>query len=279
MKNTALYEKIPSLENNFTVKFRIYQARKQLIPHWHEHIEMLYALEGSCSFICDGREIAVKKGDLVVVNSTEIHSFTVNGLIDYFSILIYPEFLSDVAFDGISLQNYIQADSYVAGCMEDICREYKEGQIGSDMMLKSHAYRLIAYLVRNYHAPTISEKEQEARAARLNRLNKVMEYISENYSEAITTRDLAAMCFLSEAHFCRFFKRATGKSATEYINGYRIEKARVLLKNTEDSISEIASEVGFDDLNYFSRMFKRIMGISPGKYRATRKNESKPQGS
>ena len=63
-------------------------------------------------------------------------------------------------------------------------------------------------------------------------------------------------------------KKAVGKSATEYINEYRIEKASILLKNTDESVSRVATDVGYDDLNYFSRIFKRIMGMSPVKYRA-----------
>ena len=275
MKNTTLYEKIPSLENNFTIKIRHYKTKNPLIPHWHEHIEMLYALNGTCCFFCDGRPFEVKGGDLVVVNSAQIHSFNLTEEVDYISILIYPEFFRDVAFDGVMLKNHISGDPYILSCMEDIQREMENEETGSDMMQKSHMYRLMAYLSRNYTSTIISEREYEARQTKLARLNTVIEHISKNYSDSITTRDLAAMCFLSEEHFCRFFKGAMGKSVTEYVNGYRVEKATVLLKNTADNISEIAREVGFDDLNYFSRVFKRVMGISPGKYRLSKKAGAK----
>ena len=155
--------------------------------------------------------------------------------------------------------------------MDEIQKEMEKDEVGSDMMQKSHMYRLMAYLSRGYTSTIISEREYEVRQTKLARLNTIIEHISKNYSDTITTRDLATMCFLSEEHFCRFFKGAMGKSVTEYVNGYRVEKATVLLKNTADNISEIAREVGFDDLNYFSRVFKRVMGISPGKYRLSKK--------
>ena len=135
----------------------------------------------------------------------------------------------------------------------------------SDMMLKSYTYQLMAYLGRN--CENRGGKSQADSSAQLERLNTVLEYISANYTSGISTRNLTSMCFLSEAHFCRFFKSAVGKSCTEYINRYRIEKATVLLSNTCEPVSVVASLVGFDDMNYFSRVFKQIKGISPIKYR------------
>jgi hypothetical protein len=66
---------------------------------------------------------------------------------------------------------------------------------------------------------------------------------------------------------CRFFKKMTGRSALAYVNEYRIEKATVLLTKTDEPIGEIAESVGFDDLNYFSRVFKKVKKCSPGEYR------------
>ena len=268
MNDISLYEQIPALENNFTVKFRIYEKRSSaLIPHWHEHIEMMYIIDGECDFICGGQSYPAKRGDLLIVNSAEIHSFSVKQHLTFFSILLFPSFFDDIDFGGISLSNIVFGDEYVKECISDMRREYESEKKLSDMMLKSHAYRLVAYLARNY----ISENEQKVNtdSSRLYRLDKVLAFISENYHDRITTKQLAAMCYLSEAHFCRFFKSAVGKSAIEYLNQYRIEKASVLLKNTDGQISAIAASVGFEDINYFSRTFKKIKGISPGEYRKT----------
>ena len=66
---------------------------------------------------------------------------------------------------------------------------------------------------------------------------------------------------------CRFFKNAVGKTVTKYINEYRVEKSTALLTTTDASIAEIAAEVGFEDPNYFSRVFRSVMGMSPVEYR------------
>ena len=264
MKDISLYENIPSLENNFTVKFRIYEKSSALIPHWHEHIELIYILDGECEFISSGSSYFAKKDDLLISNTAEVHSFDAKRQLTFFSILLYPAFFSDVNFGNVTLENIVSGDSYVKNCLSDIRREYESCEDMSDMMMKSHAYRLMAYLARNYRRANGCGR---GALVDTDRLNNVIEYISKNYREKITSSSLASMCYLSEAHFCRFFKSAVGKPCTEYINQYRIEKATVLLKNTQDSISSIAENVGFDDVNYFSRTFKKIKGITPGNFR------------
>ena len=265
MKDLKLYESIPTLENNFAVKFRVYENNSALIPHWHEHVEMMLLSEGECDFHVGGHSYTAYPGDLMIVNSAEIHSFTVKNRIRFYSLLLFPSFFDDVESGDIRLESLVKGDTLVKEFFADMYREYTGGERMSDMMLKSHAYALVAYLGRNYavtqNAATPSDK------SKLNRLYGVLEYIGENYSERITTRDLAASCFLSEEHFCRFFKMAVGKTVTEYINQYRVERASILLTNTEEAIGRIGESVGFDNVNYFSRIFKRIKGVTPKEYR------------
>ncbi len=267
MNDISLYERIPALENNFTVKFRLYENRTSaLIPHWHEHIELMYLLRGECDFLCGGSVYPAKSGDLLVVNGSQIHSFETKSPLTFFSILLFPSFFDDIDFSDVVLENLVGADGYVRECFDDIYAAYTGTEAMSDMMLKSHTYRLVAYLGRKYRLNS-KDSPTPLDSARLSRLNTVLEYISTSYSEKITTRHLASMLYLSEAHFCRFFKSAVGKSATEYINQYRIEKAAVLLSNTSEPIGTVGEQVGFEDINYFSRVFKREKGVTPGKYR------------
>ncbi|MBQ7390045.1 MAG: AraC family transcriptional regulator [Clostridia bacterium] len=273
MKDIKLYESIPSLENNFAVKFRIYENDSALVPHWHEHIEMMFLCEGECDFHVGGRSYTATPGDLMIVNTTEIHSFTVKKHISFYSLLLFPSFFDDVKDRGLKLESLVVSDERVCELFSDMCREYTEEQKLSDVMLKSHAYALVGYLGRKYSNSNPESESPSTDLSRLARLHQVLEYIEENYSERITTKDLASSCFLSEEHFCRFFKGAVGKTVTEYINQYRVEKASVLLANTEEPIGRVGASVGFDDLNYFSRIFKKIKGCSPNKFRSQNKRE------
>ncbi len=268
MNKIELYEKIPLLENRFTVNCVEYDGKNRFQPHWHEHIELLYFISGNGQLTCDGSAYPVGAGDLAVVNSTEIHSFFSKHSNRYICILVYPDFFSDVNFDKKAIiENVIHNDEYIKEIFERIAGYIRHKKVAGDMLLKGAVYYLMAHLIENYIVTSLTREDAILKAKRLKRLNTVLEYISENYQKKITTLDLAKLCFVTEAHFCRFFKDSIGKSAMEYVNEFRIEKALVLLKETEESITEIAFEVGFSDSNYFSRTFKKLKNKTPLEYR------------
>ena len=269
MKNILLYEKVAPLEKNFTVKFMKFDRYENLTPHWHEHIEILYFYAGNCRISCNKTSFDASGGDIVIVNSTEIHSFVVENSVGYICLLIYPEFFSDINFSNIHIKNHIKCDNHITACMDGIIQEYDEKSQGYDMMIKSYTYSLMTHLVRNYVDAYISERELSLHSANLARLNTVFKYIADNYSEKISTSALSKLCYLNESYFCRFFKTSTGKTPIEYINEYRTEKAALLLKNTDDSIARIAASTGFDDMNYFTRIFKKIKKQTPTQYKKT----------
>lgn len=273
MKDIHLYEKVPPTKNNFSVKFMEFYNSRYLAPHWHEHLEIAYFLSGSCNYTCNGKTFAVGADDFVVVNSTEIHSLVSDGTVSYFCMLIYPEFFTDVDYSPkTKLENLIHKDEFIRDTIKKMYEEYAGGEVGSDMILKGNAYQLMAYLMRNYTATQLSKKDSLMQESRLDRLNKILDYISCHYQEKITNSQLARLCYISQVHLCRFFKSNIGKSTTEYINEYRIEKAVVMLTNTDENISDIALSVGFEDVNYFSRTFKKIKKVTPTAFRETVRN-------
>lgn len=268
--SVSKYETISPLAKGFPLSIKFYGSGGKPTPHWHEHLELLYFARGGRDVIVDGKIYSASAGDLIIVNGGQIHSFVDNGSdAGYFCILIYPEFFRDIDFAGTQLATFVQKDALVGKCIDELYKEASESGLGSDMMMKSVAYRLIAHLERSYAVEHLSERDQAKKAATLSRLNTVLSYVAENYNRSLTTRDLAAILYVSEGYFCRFFKSATGKSAVEYINEYRIKRAVALLENTDLGLSEIAEQVGFEDANYFSRAFRKVKGESPTSYRAS----------
>lgn len=268
MNKISLYEKVPPLENNFTVKFMEFRRGNGLLPHWHEHLELLYFTEGTCDLIIGGNRLSASRGDLAVVNPSEVHSFTSQGDVHYFCALIYPGFFADVDFRGVKLKHLVTGDEFVKECFFNMSAEHGEsGDLSSRLMLKSHTLSLLSYLVRHFSAPSPSEDEMGRNRALLLRLSRIADFVAENYTQEISTKDLAAMCFVSENHFCRFFKKMTGKSAINYVNEYRIERAAALLLSTDATIAEISASVGISDPNYFTRIFTRVKGKSPKAFR------------
>jgi len=99
------------------------------------------------------------------------------------------------------------------------------------------------------------------------RVNKIFNFVHTHSAQAISISEVSRLAHLSESAFCKFFKRASGKTFSAYLNDLRIGHACQLLSETERSISEIAFAVGFESLTYFNRVFLRKKGKSPKSFR------------
>lgn len=98
-------------------------------------------------------------------------------------------------------------------------------------------------------------------------INEIKKYIEENYAQEISLTDLANQFFLSREHLSRRFKQETDETISEYIVRVRMEKASILLSDEKNKVKEVAEQVGYPDYKYFCRVFKKIIGVSPTKYR------------
>ncbi|MDQ0150547.1 AraC family transcriptional regulator [Eubacterium multiforme] len=98
-------------------------------------------------------------------------------------------------------------------------------------------------------------------------INIALQYIDKHYKERITLEDTAKVCNFSIYYFSKLFKKDVGMKFIDYVNIYKIEKAKYMLENTDISIFNIALELGYDESSYFSKVFKKIVGITPSEYR------------
>ena len=111
---------------------------------------------------------------------------------------------------------------------------------------------------------TIEEEEENSK-----KIEEIKNYIKQNLKENLKLIELAKKVNLSPYYFSRLFKKVTNKNFHEFINNERIEEAKKLLKNTNYPISTIAYDLGFNDSNYFSVVFKKFTGKTPKEYRNT----------
>ncbi len=99
---------------------------------------------------------------------------------------------------------------------------------------------------------------------------KALDYIKRNYIEQITLEDVANHVFLNPSYFSKLFKSEMNCTFVAYVNKVRINASKSLLMNNAIPLSDISTLVGFDDQSYFTKVFKREVGITPGKFRSTR---------
>jgi AraC-like DNA-binding protein len=135
---------------------------------------------------------------------------------------------------------------------------------GRNIFLQSGFLRMMSLLLDQIYqkkqgAPTV--------AALDSRVQSVVEYLSCHPGQFPQVRDLGALVQLSESQLRKLFLRHIGLSPLHYIHYHKVDRAKQLLSSTSMRVFEIADELGYDDPNYFSRMFKKISGMTPNQYR------------
>ncbi|MEN6315526.1 MAG: AraC family transcriptional regulator [Clostridiaceae bacterium] len=245
--------------------------------HWHETIELLYFTKGEAQVKCNSLEIPVKKGDLVVVNSNELHqAYCISPSVKYHCIIFdtslfqsrhvdtcEAKYINPISQNRILFKNKIENNREVAKYINEFVKEFEMKEIGYEMAVKATLFQLLVFLLRNNVQLVLTQKEYDARMKSLKRFNSILEYVENNYADRITIDQLCDMAHISRFYFCRVFKSITGKSLGEYLNQLRINKAEALLKDGDVNITEAAISCGFDDINYFSRVFKKYKKKAP----------------
>lgn len=100
-----------------------------------------------------------------------------------------------------------------------------------------------------------------------NVIHKSIQYLNTHYREKITLEDVARWVYLSPAYFSRVFKAEMGESFTAYLNRIRIEHSKELLRHKSIRLTDIALLVGFEEQSYFTKVFKKLVGVPPLQYR------------
>lgn len=242
--------------------------------HFHPELELTY-IEGANGNRHVGEHISKYEGsDLVLIGSNIPHlNFDYGVKSDYQKIVLHiqPDFLSDAMNKQPELK-YIQS-VFIRSMHGIAVTGSTKHQIGQSLkhlhtlnpfeqfIAVLHILHTLAHsqettllhpkpVINNYN-----KKEQE-------RLQVLYRYIDEHYHQKITINQAADMCHLSEAAFCRYFKKITQLTFTHFLNLYRINHAKRLLAS-DYNINESGYACGFESQSYFNRVFKKVTGENP----------------
>lgn len=255
--------------------------------HIHDYIELLYTVSGDFRIRLGNREHDFHAGDMVIINSNEIHHIDAlsEGMHRYIVVKFKPELLyatSQSIFEIKYVMPFVLQESShqkvfpraeiestpVPGLIRDISRECMDKAYGYEMAVKAGILRLFLYILRSWNARSLDLNiNGSISTEHVRRLSQVFEHVDGNFHENITTAEMAERCHLSYSYFSRMFKRTMRRSFTDYLNFVRISKAEMMLCTTSMNITEIALASGFSASSYFIRQFERYRGISPRQYR------------
>jgi len=158
-------------------------------------------------------------------------------------------------------------DERVSFMLNQLRFELIEERKPSLLFIHSLAQALTVHLVRRYLAPHSTTRRSNALQAY--KLRRVIDAMNEHLADDFRLAHLAQIAELSEYHFSRMFKHATGLSPSQYFIRLRMSRARRLLLETNRSIIDVGLEVGYSSPSHFSQVFRREVGVTPSAYRQT----------
>lgn len=254
--------------------------------HRHSFIEMNYVYSGSCKQIIDGKEVLLNEGDLCLLDTNVTHAIdsaseddiVINIMIrtSYFdSTLIQrltgndliTDFFVNAIYEQKKDRQYILfskgQDSRLKEFILNALAEYSNPQLCSNEVINSYMMLIFTELLRLYHSSHNNSSEPVFKKAVI---SDILAFMEQNYA-ALTLEDTAEKFHFHPNHLTRLLKQNLGKTFIELSHQLKIKNACTLLENTDLSIDQIANKIGYANLTFFYKSFKKIHGITPAKYR------------
>ncbi|MCR6514855.1 MAG: AraC family transcriptional regulator [Clostridium chrysemydis] len=289
MKNSKYVDlKEKKTHGDFDIFMDIYEgvsvSAKDNYLHWHDEMEIVYIHSGTGKIHVDLKEYYVKPNDLIFISPTSLHymssssteelkyeaivfdlSMFLSSKLDSSSSIFIKSLINDkILYPIINSDNFKNYNLLLEYILK-ISSEFKSKDYSYQLKIKGYFFLLFSILFEDNIIS--NNKSSVINNEKLEKIKSVIMYIKNNYNNPIKIKDLAKISGYSEYYFIRFFKNQTGKTATNFINSIRIEKAINLLKSTNLSITDIGFETGFSDVSYFIKIFKSFTGSSPASYR------------
>lgn len=263
--------------------------------HWHEEVEILYFSGGAFRLEINMEQFRIHSECLYFINPGELHSIITETAGSYEDAVVFsPGLLSFDSYDTAQIQliQPIQAGRMlfprcilpghpafqpIQGAFMNILHSSGQifrnassrdsvavtGDLTSQLYIKASLLTVLAAL-SEHRLFTPTEKTSDKR---VEDIKAVLTYIQDHYRDKIHISDLAAQVNLNDQYFCRFFKKALGRTPMGYINEYRIKQTRRILEETDLPVTEVCLECGYNNLGNFLREFRKQTGTTPLQYR------------
>ncbi|QYR23259.1 AraC family transcriptional regulator [Paenibacillus sp. sptzw28] len=246
--------------------------------HWHDHIEWIFVKEGKARIQIDADFEMLHQGELAFVNSKQLHGTAELEPGTELVCIVFNEALVRGSGLDITEHQYFlpylnqrlkwpstirKTDPFMKEMNESFSKlveEFEGKQPGYELLVKGELLRIFGQYFRY---------AQQCAAVKTPRLqnsydfSSLLQLLRERYQEQITVEEAARMVNLSPSYFCNVFKQVTGKTLIEYIHLLRVKEAERLLLETDLPVTEISGRVGFSNMTYFGRVFKKIKNATP----------------
>ncbi len=244
-------------------------SKDEIVANWHRNIEVLVITDGSGFVQYGADEIFVEKDDIIIVDSGALHRPHSKSLLSYNYIIIDEDFCLK---NGFNLENCkfkrCFKDDNTKNIFFEAVEKIKNHHDCCNLLTAPIARNAVLSLLIDIYKNHLlkSDKQSNQQNASEKYVKQTIDYLSENFTEQTNIDFLARMCNITKFHLIREFKRYTGQTICTYVNILKCKKAEACLSEGL-TVTETATECGFDNVSYFSQVYKKMMGVSPKKTR------------
>lgn len=255
------------------------------VLHWHEEMEIIWMPAPGGRITVNGKVHETQRDSVFFIHPGEIHSWDSRGrgsenaaaivfhwrLLDLVGGAVREKYLQPIALGAMRLPRSVTPmkpwEATIASEVKGLVKAVAGKSPAYELTAVAHLYRILAELAMagSMHASNLQDAQRAS--FKIARIKLAMEYVFAHYQDKLTVAQLANVSGLSTYHFSRQFKKITNQTPVSFINRYRVERATELLKDPKRGILETSMDVGFSHLSYFNKIFKRLQGCTPSKYR------------
>lgn len=270
----------------FLMHFYNASANYQTRPNFHDYLEVFFVYDGRGTFDFGDKRYEFNRGDLFVIGSDETHNCSrcYDGDTKTIELYFMPELIYNPGSNQEDLcyllpfYNHDREFAHRMPCgsidgdeamrqMGLIFQELRAKDTFFRSAVSNHLRQFLLILSRHYQRSLGNGNDSGHRLLDVKRLVAVADYIRENYQDHLSLGSVARQVCMSREAFCRFFRRATGSTLTDYLHRFRVARARDLLEQDAMPITHVAFDVGFQNYSHFERVFREITRLSPTEYR------------
>ena len=261
--------------------------------HRHEFVQIIYVSKSRLKHVINNNTFDVKKGDIFVIPPYVPHSI-IDAYNENFEIIEFefiPEFINEKfssSFKDNSFMDFAYLEPFMvteqelrpqlnlSGAIQlevekifsEIIDEYTRKETDFELIIKALTMKLLILVGREFKKNICGSDSQMIYDRHRDALSNAINYVNTHFNEDINLDEVAKVAMLSSSYFRYLFKQMMNKTFTEYLNDLRVNKAVDLLITKRDrQIIDICYEAGYNNVNYFNRIFKQTTGVSPRIYR------------
>lgn len=234
--------------------------------NWHENIELLWCTDGEGTLRNGAQELPFHCGDIVLINTNMPHCIYPKGSVRYRCLIIANRFFQDngIDIDSLRFQPQLQ-DAALYHQLEQVAEAYEQQGPYRIPAIRHAVLAVVLSLCKGYIAEVV-EPDNTAIYIR-----HALQYIRTHLMEPLTLEQVADHVGISKFYLCRLFRRFTGTTMINVIQTLRCTEAQRMIEEGMP-VGAAAMVCGFENLSYFTRTFKKIMGCMPSSLRTTRKH-------